>query len=291
MFAPEGYWTWDEMFEASKNWTHQIVVRSILPEIMKAKSEPPTHEVHKAICDKLVNSGRSENLSEAQFAMELMELLILAKFMDLYDAVLCSPDGRTLRCPPILKSHGDALDWWIWPLSKEKISHGEAHGYFEAFRAGKFSIADALDRFVAIDYRTGTVKLKANTVRLLCGSSYGHGVDENAVLNFIDAQIRPIIGWSICWKQEILPETEQDLILSLGFAGLDWSDIRGRSSIPSETNGYKHVSNCVMEAFPDGKGTEIWTEVEKKVGYSRRHIRRALMDEGIYETWARGGHK
>lgn len=46
--------------------------------------------------------------------------------------------------------------------------------------------------------------------------------------------------------------------------------------------GLAYIYNCFCEAFPDGKGSATWDDVQKRVGYSRRHIRRAL------ETY--GGH-
>jgi len=221
--------------------------------------------------------------------MELLELWILGTFMDLYEAVLCSPDGRTLRCPPILKSHADAFEYWTWPLANEHISDGEARGYFENFRSGNFGIADAYERFVAIDPRTGDVRLKANTVRLLLSTSYNLGETEHDIHRFIDEQIRPLIGWSICWNTDALPETERDLFISLGFLDLDWGDIDNVAPQNSGASSTKNIVKCVLEAYPDGKGTTIWPEVATKVGYSRRSIVRSLKAEGGYAAWAKGG--
>ncbi|WP_170752028.1 hypothetical protein [Ruegeria lacuscaerulensis] len=53
---------------------------------------------------------------------------------------------------------------------------------------------------------------------------------------------------------------------------------------------FSTVWEFVQEAFPDGKGLATWSYVEEKVGYSRRHIVRAVKANTDYETWARGGH-
>lgn len=290
MFTPEGYWSWHELCEAAKDWTEQIVIRSIMPKAYFEDTPLRPYKLRQDLHEKLVSSGKAENHSEARFAMELMELWVLATFMDLYEAVLCSPDGRTLRCPPILKAHADGFEYWSWPLSNEKVSHGEAGGYFEFFRAGSFGIADSYARFVAIDHETGDIRLKANTRRLLQATSYNLGGTDDSVHKFIDEQIRPLIGWSICWDDEVFPETERDLFVTLGFVDLDWTDVDDVAPQNSDASSYKNIVACVLEAYPSGKGTAIWDEVENKAGYSRRSIVRALKAEGAYSTWAKGGH-
>jgi hypothetical protein len=289
MFTPEGYWSWQELLDASEEWTLQIVARSVLPNAYGRPSQPSRYELKHEVYSALVSSGKAENLAEAQFALNLMELWVLANFMDLYDAVLCSPIGTTLRCPPLIKAHGDAFDWWSWPLSGEKFSQGEAHGYFEGFRAKMFGISDAVTRFVAVDYATGGIQLKANTLRLLSLSSYGHGMSDEDCRRFIAEQIRPIVGWSICWNAEVFPDTERELFESLGFIDLDWTDIDSNIPKKAKSAGNKNILECVVAAYPDGKGTAIWEEVEAKVGYSRRSISRALRANGSYATWAKRG--
>jgi hypothetical protein len=289
MFTPEGYWSWSEMVEATSEWTLEIVATSIAPEIPPKRLENAPNQCRELLLKKLVSNKSVENLSEAAFAYGLLELWILANFMDTYDAVLCSPEAKTLRCPPLISAHGDALDWWLWPLSKEKISNGEAHRYFEAFRAGKFHIQDARSRFCAIDFETGDVKLKPNSVSLLNSASYGFSDSEESN-RFIDEQIRPLIGWSLCWNDDVIPETRTELYSSLGFGDLDWSafDDDGSKSRTSAMAG-QNILDCVMTAYPNGKGTVTWQDVEVKVGYSRRSIMRALKQNGQHSTWATTG--
>jgi len=285
MFTPEGYWSWHDAVHSASEWTLEIVAASLAPELTYEQLEAAPHRCKEAIYKKFVSTNRVENLSEARFAFDLLELWILANFMDSYEAVLCSPTGTTLRCPPLLSAHGDAFDWWTWPLSKEKMSDGEAYGYFNAFRAGLFHIGHAQERFCAIDFNTGYVRLKANTVNLLSSASYGHSETRAETLRFIDEQIRPIVGWSICWNPAEMPKTREELFESLGFGDLKLSEKSG-----SNGRGAENVLQCILQAFPDGKGDETWPNVEEKVGYSRRSIVRTLKQKGLYSEWAQGGH-
>ena len=50
------------------------------------------------------------------------------------------------------------------------------------------------------------------------------------------------------------------------------------------------ILQYVMEAFPNGKDSATWAEVEVKVGYSRRSIVRALKSLEQYVDWAGNGH-
>ena len=287
MFTPEGYWSWTELVDASAEWTLEILAASLAPELTSDRLENDRHRCKQTICEKLVASNRVENRKEAAFSLELLELWVLANFMDSHEAVLCSPDGRTLRCPPLIKAHGDAFDWWIWPLSKEKMSHGEAVRYFEAFREGIFHIGHAQERFCAIDYETGTIRLKPNTVNLLWSASYGHCASEADILRFIEDHIRPIVGWSICWNPEDIPDTKMEVFGNLGFGDLNWEAQNGsKAKRQTDTTNQKHIIDCLATAFPDGKGSATWSTVEKKVGYSRRSIVRALKQNGQYSEWA-----
>lgn len=288
MFTPEGYWTWLDMKEKVETWTREIVVASIEPELSIELAKMKSYQVSETIREKLVAKGFVENSIEANFAMHLLELWVLANIMDTFDAVLCSPAGVRLQCPPIIKAHGDAFDWWLWPLSGSKIDQGEAHFYFQNFRDGKFSIQDAYARFCVIDYETGHIKLKPNSIQLLDSCSYGIGDALTEVRKFLEHQVRPLIGWSICWNPESLPETEQELYESLGFSNLDWEKFNLRDKVISNgQTAHENILKCVMTAYPDGKNGATWEVVQEKVGYSRRSIVTTLKREGTYSDWAK----
>ena len=69
------------------------------------------------------------------------------------------------------------------------------------------------------------------------------------------------------------------------------AEVVGLGSSSEEANPeFQTVWQWVQEAFPNGKGLATWKDVEEKVGYSRRHIVRAVKANTDYETWARDGH-
>lgn len=177
-----------------------------------------------------------------------------------------------------------------WPLSQKPFGTGESWGYLSFFKSGKFRISDANDRFCAIDYPSGTIRLKPNSARLFELSSYGHGCDYDEVKRFIDEQVRPVLGWAVCWNPTDIPEVESEILKGLGFADLDWNAIDfetaevGAIKIPHES-----VLDCVLQAFPEGKQNATWAVVEKEVGYSRRSIVRALKQNDRWASWSQGG--
>lgn len=292
MFTPEGYWSWSELLQANAEWTLEILAVSLAPELTVDQLEQSPHRCRLALQQKLLASGKAADLKESQFSIDLIELWLLANFMDTYEAVLCSPEGRTLRCPPLIKSHGDAFEWWVWPLSKKKISDDEASSYFAALQKGVFNIGHAQARFCAIDFETGTICLKPNTVRLIWGSAYGHTASEQETIRFIEQQIRPIVGWSICWNPDEIPDSKIELYNSLGFVDLDWEGLGDtQPKQQARKDKGKHVLDCVTSAFPQGKGNATWATVESKVGYSRRSITRALKQSGRYVAWAGAGQR
>lgn len=290
MFTPEGYWSFTEVREVVPQWTSDLIIGSQIPRLSDHIVDYDNPKTNTSIQTHLVLDGFAENLDEAQFAIEICELWVLANFMDIFDVVLCSPTGLTLRCPPTLCAHGDAFDWWQWPLSYSKLGEGETSGYLYAHRNGGFKIADAYGRFCAIDYVSGTIRLKPNTVQLLNGCSYGHGPNKESILNFIDEQIRPFVGWSVCWNPKDLPETREGIFESLGFGDIDWTELE-RSTLRSQgsSSSQQNVLDCVTEAYPNGKGKATWEQVTKRVGYSRRHILRAIAKSKEHKNWAQGG--
>lgn len=45
---------------------------------------------------------------------------------------------------------------------------------------------------------------------------------------------------------------------------------------PPDAEKWSNVFQTYMQAYPDGKGTATWEEVETRTGYSRRHLLRAI---------------
>ncbi|QJF51976.1 hypothetical protein [Roseobacter ponti] len=292
MFSPEGYWSWDEIVTASAQWTRDLIIAKNCPSLLSEKEASSNWETERKIQDILVEDGFVETASHVRFAVDVAHLWLLANFLDVHDAVLCSPEGVRMRCPPIMKAHGDALDWWSWPLSSKPFGRAETWAYLNYFTKGNFRITDAQSRFCAIDYLSGTIQLKPNSKNLLLGSSYGHGCEEIYVEKFIDVQLRPVLGWAVCWNPSDLPETESEIFQSLGFSDLDWNaiDFDGGNLTASPPH-QQNILDCILAVFPEGKQGATWAVVESKVGYSRRSIVRALKQNNLWSDWSESGQE
>jgi hypothetical protein len=293
VFTPEGYWSWTDMCSAVVEWSREIAIAQRLPSMAQELTAMSGWDAENALYQKLIEDGFVDNRHEAQFALDVSALWLLANFLDTYETLLCSPSGTVMRCPPMLAAHGDAFEWWSWPLDQQKFGKSESSSYLDFFRHGKFRILDAQARFCAIDHLSGIIKLKPNSIDLFSRSSYGHGPEKNEIQLFIDQQVRPFVGWSICWSPDDIPETQREVFGSLGIQNIDWERIEDHSFDKSKAsqNSASNVIDCVIAAFPDGKGDVTWPDVEAKVGYSRRSILRALKQNGLHSKWAKPGQE
>ncbi|WP_306132234.1 hypothetical protein [Roseivivax marinus] len=280
MYTPEGYYSFHDLRELAPKWTDTICFRGKL-------CAPPEQETPKRreIVNRLVASGYAESPLEAEFCLEICELWLVANILDLYDVTLCSPAGVRMRCPKALTAHGDAFDWWLWPLGGQKFGSGESCSYLYFFRHGNFRAKDAWARFPAINTEKGVVALAANSRTLFSGTSYGHGPDEN-IDTFIDEQVRPYLGWGLCFNPNDLPDHEEELFAAFGLPNSLEPDAETNNK--KSTSAHKDVMSCIRQAYPYGKGAAVWETVEAKVGYSRRSIVRALRHHGQYEEWIKG---
>jgi len=104
------------------------------------------------------------------------------------------------------------------------------------------------------------------------------------------ARPKPVEVEYIDWEQES-PYIPVDGITSLFLAEQKASmkETLANSNRKEIGANNQTISDCVMSAFPSGKGSAIWDEVEAKVGYSRRSIVRALRSLNQYERWAKSG--
>ncbi|SEK68472.1 hypothetical protein SAMN05444413_1032 [Roseivivax marinus] len=281
MYTPEGYYSFDDLCKYAPSWTDTICFRK------KLSAAPGSETPHRRdIIKRLVSDGFAASFSEAEFCLEICDLWLVANILDVFEVTLCSKSGVRMRCPKPLTAHGDAFDWWSWPLDSQKFGQSETHSYLHFYRDGNFRARDAWARFPAIDVDSGVIALKANSRNLFTGSSYGHG-DEEIAEFFIEKHARPYLGWGICISPYELPEFEEELFGALGFFASSDDGYKTSHTKPAST--HQAVMSCVEQAFPDGKGKATWADVEAKVGYSRRTIVRALRQRGLYEDWTARG--
>lgn len=83
-------------------------------------------------------------------------------------------------------------------------------------------------------------------------------------------------GWAICFSEKEFPDGDPELLRALGF---DEGYLTTADEDSAGSDSLAYVLECALEAYPDGK-TDPWSTVEKKTGFSRRQINRALTKHG-----------
>lgn len=287
MFAPIDYYSWQDIREASPDWANVILASKLPTDIQEAILEKPDSSLRHALCVGLGEHDLVRSVAEAEFLANLLERFLVVHFMDCFTTTLCSPTGLVTRAEVPALMHADRFDYfyWSWP----KYDQHEFRNYFQHFREGNFGIADVDARFLAIEYSTGLIKLKNNTYSeyKMCSNYDG---TELELRQDIDNFVVPFRGWSVCWSPESLPETTAEMLVGIGFDDLT-PLLEKRQAISQglvHENGNDDVLKCLLEAYPDGKGRTTWSEVERRSGYSRRHITRMLKRARRYDDWIAG---
>lgn len=112
----------------------------------------------------------------------------------------------------------------------------------------------------------------------------------------------PLGGLPLCIESPKLPKTTSELVdLLEGFCAPQPLRAPPRAfrrlvpkkepkKEPSEEpkKKYPEAYDAIMTAYPEGKGAATWAEVEKRVGYGRRQIRRVLEEYELKEWWGTG---
>lgn len=76
----------------------------------------------------------------------------------------------------------------------------------------------------------------------------------------------PFHGWTVTINEKYARAELKSIALGVA-ANLQGAD---------EIEPLEYVYQCFISKYPQGKGPETWSEVEKTTGYSRRHIIRAI---------------
>lgn len=100
--------------------------------------------------------------------------------------------------------------------------------------------------------------------------------DKDAQLHGLEEEVnemKAFQGALICWKGNELPIDLEKFLA--GFVDQDGSEIDGSSST---LDALRKVHEAFREVCPNGKlaSGRTWLEIEKKTGWSRRHILRAI---------------
>lgn len=283
MFAPEGYVRWDEVLEEIELWAQAV----ILARVYDANGKDPSIPFEKLppiSSGAMVKAGVAESHIEARFTFDLLQVWMLCQFIEQFEPVLAKPTSETFRCAYPICLHRDRLDWCIWDWPPSQIS--EFKRYFEYSRAGQFGRAEILARFCVIEPATGIVTQKNGSIEALDIAMHADARRPNEWFDYV----RPFLGWSVCWREEVFTYELADFLENAGLIDEAlWARGAGQSTLAysesaSEVNAV-NVVNCMIESFPDGKGRATWSDVEARVGYSRRTIVRAVKRDARVSNW------
>lgn len=288
MFCPDGYFHWGEMLEQVGYWSDT----SLIADALVANERDPSlaFSTYPRALISLV--PEIVDLKTFEFLLGLKRSWAVANYMQQNIPYLCSPTGAVLRGNWWTGRHADKLDWcgWQWPPNEMS----EFSSYFEFFEKGSFDAQSIWLRFPCIDHELGLVKLKVNSLQLLMSALDLHGSEEESqAKRILETCFRPFEGWALCWKTEILPKTLGDALHDLGLVSDSWSylldsETAGSASGPQKS-GVERCRDEVLSAFPDGKGSNTWSQIEDASGWSRRQINRAVLEYDEMRDWAKGG--
>lgn len=272
MFAPAGYTLFNEVFQGVENLNYAAITR------MKNASLPSS----ASNADWMVSAGVVADPANARFAGDLMREFLFVRLLELSPPVLTSSSGAVMRVSEDFFIHGDQLHYVYlrWPIdTMPKLS-----SYFSYSRLNGFNGQSLRERYCFFDANTGLITLKNNSLSLYQSAS---GRDD-AGCDSMFRMAESFRGWSLCWRDEDLP-SNYDLVVNTFFDGeerWDWKAFFGEDQ-KIEGGSHQRVLADLLQAYPNGK-VGAWAEVEKKVGYARRTIERALTATGR-KDWKEGG--
>ncbi|MDN5567236.1 MAG: hypothetical protein L0G27_00545 [Paracoccus sp. (in: a-proteobacteria)] len=278
MYAPEGYVPFADVRISIEHLAHSAIIR--------ISGASLAHEsAVRSVTEDMVSAGMISNRGSSSFARELVEVFLLAKLLEAYPPALCSPSGTIMQIRDDFFVHGDRLDWFYLSFPIDKMS--ELSNYFLYNKINNFDGKSIRQRYCFIDAEYGLVKLKNNSISLYdsCSHYDGNPSDELAAL------AKKFSGWALCWKEGELP-THIELV-ELVFPDLEnkwkWSDFFTGDGVSKKTASATILEE-LLQAYPNGK-TDTWPITEKKVGYARRSIERALAETGRKDWKDMAGQK
>lgn len=276
MFAPDGYVSFADVCVNMELLSHSVIVR-ITGAAFRER------EVRGTIAQQMLRAGLIREACNAAFVRDFLEEYFLAKLLELHPPVLCSPTGTIMRVSEQFFIHADRLDWIYLRLPIDEMP--ELSGYFEFSKKIGFNGMSVRRRYCFVDAEFGTIKIKNNSHTLF---DYCSHLTDDRGREMVDV-INNFSGWSLCWKEEDLPSW-LDLV-KLIFP--DSNNVWGWESYFNDNydiheNSSQRILSDVLQAYPSGK-TDKWEIVEKKVGYARRSIERALDATGRKDWKLAGG--
>lgn len=230
MFAPEGYIRLTDLVPELHDWANRI----LLAYDLENEGEDPSSAfdyhteadaVRISLAFKKLNllypdaNDRAQHerkiiefrksRREQEFTSSLVAYLHLSETLLLFDTLVCSPSGQTMRAPTPLLLHIDRLDWCYLSMPPRKVP--EFRNFFEMFDKGLFDGEGLADRFCFIDSWMGIVRLKNNSLTSMVGASHLNLTSDDAE-DFYRHGVKPFLGHSIVWSPKNFPEEVVELL-------------------------------------------------------------------------------
>lgn len=293
MFAPEGYLGFGDMNEYLSEWASQIYFAYLLeesgsdPRLAFSGDEPSTGRVmqhrigqNPTFRHKLEGGDDSERerfaklLVEDDFFTAIIFHCILAKVLLQLNTLLCSKDGLLIRPDNYVFVHLDRLDW-VYPRAPLRETT-ELQGIFKHFDRGDFHATDLAHRYCFVDFYSGTIRLKNNSVSGF--RRCGHFFDDVGADRYVTTQVAPFLSRSIVWRQDTLPENFADFLENNGVFESRW---RVAETLSANSNNAKVWSK--RGAKPTGAKQEFIRRYPdgKPEGLSAEAIAAELKDAGF----------
>lgn len=278
MFGPQDHVSFSDMRIALEGLSNQIFLRKF--NIEGEDWGEPARWTQRAVRSRVAKTEK-----HAAFARDYLEIWLLAHLVKFFPPLLCSPEGISLRVDETFFIHGDRLDWihLSWPLDEMP----ELSNFFKFVDNHDFNGTDLRRRFCFFDAETGVMTLKNNSKELFDLAI--HTYDDYS--HDIAKVITPFLGWSMHWPEADLPsdaELVQHLIPDTANKW-NWKSVFGDDENETEQERrYRRTIDEILQAYPNGK-TETWSHVERKTGYSRRSIERALKEANRMDWKTQGG--
>ncbi len=156
-----------------------------------------------------------------------------------------------MKAPEAILLHADRLDWcyWSWPVRDTP----EFSGLFELFDRGNFGAADLFGRFCCIDFKSGLVTVKNDTIQAFYRASHTD-IDERETQTLVDRLVQPFAGWALTWNPTSFPGQLPEVLQILGVFEEKW---RGGASTFTRVNRGRprkldRALVAYREIYPDG---------------------------------------
>lgn len=184
----------------------------------------------------------------------------------------CSANGSVVRVDNRLFDDDLGISRSHWRHRYDPGSRIHKIVYDELYRSEPEG-PNQLESFPFLDIETGMIE----------SSSFINQLDQypNRLRSFITVATE-LSGRSVCFLESDAPRDVQGLLES---CRVDFLFPNGDDDHFSAD--YDHIYEAMLQAYPNGK-SDSWTAVEKKVGYSRRSMERAMRKADPSRTWAEG---